>query len=179
MKDVTLVNRIRVASPCHARWEDMDGDERARFCRQCSKHVFNLSAMTHRQIAALVREKEGKFCGRFFQRADGRMLTADCPTGLRRLRARLAGIAGACCALVVSLLGCSRSNPSSGGRLGQVLMGDVAVSPAPCPTNPPPVLMGEICVPPPPSPTNGTAHSLMGRIVVTTPVPTPDGSPSN
>ena len=83
------VDNIRVASPCNARWEDMDGDERARFCGQCRKHVFNLSAMTRTQIESLIREKEGKLCGRFYQRPDGRMITADCPTGQQRRRNRL------------------------------------------------------------------------------------------
>ena len=107
MKMTINVDEIRVASPCNARWNDMDGDERARFCGQCSKNVFNLSAMTRVQIETLVREKEGKFCGRFYRRPDGRMLTADCPSRLRRVRERLAKIGGALCALVLSVVGCS------------------------------------------------------------------------
>jgi hypothetical protein len=149
----------------------MDGDERARFCGQCSKHVFNLSALTRAQIETLVREKEGKFCGRFYRRADGRILTADCPSRLRKLRGQVARIGGALCALVLSVLGCSpRQTSPNRGETGMVSMGDVAVPPVVCATNRepimglvalpapavtnPPVLMGEIHVPTPQAPAN-------------------------
>ena len=62
----------------------MVGDERVRFCGQCQKHVYNFSAMTPQEIAAVVREKEGRLCARFYRRADGTMLTADCPLGTGR-----------------------------------------------------------------------------------------------
>src|SRR3954452_5823731 len=38
-----LLESIRIASPCKANWDDMVGDERARFCGQCAKNVYNLS----------------------------------------------------------------------------------------------------------------------------------------
>lgn len=161
------VDEIRVASPCHARWNDMDGDERARFCRQCSRHVFNLSAMTRVQIEALVREKEGKFCGRFYRRADGTMLTADCPSRLRGIRTRVAKIGGALCALVLSLAGCSgRQTGQNGGRTGQVEMGNVVGTPAVCTTNKTPEIMGKIALPNPSASTNANPHVLMGEISV-------------
>jgi hypothetical protein len=162
MKRSINEDEIRVASPCHARWEDMGGDEQARFCRQCSKNVFNLSAMTRVQIADLIREKEGKFCGRFYRRADGRMLTADCPSRLRQMRERLARIGGALCALALSLLGCSRqaSQPRA-GNTGHVLMGDVALPPTVCATNNSPEIMGKIAVPAPPS---NNAPALLGEV---------------
>ncbi|MSU58305.1 MAG: hypothetical protein EXS35_09015 [Pedosphaera sp.] len=151
MKMTINVDEIRVASPCNARWNDMDGDERARFCRQCAKNVFNLSAMTRAQIETLIREKEGKFCGRFYRRPDGRMLTADCPSRTRRLRERAARIGAALCALVLSVVGCSRpTNQHRSERMGQVLMGDVAMPPVVCTTNHAPEIMGKIALPPPP-----------------------------
>ncbi len=167
MKMVFNVDEIRVASPCHARWNDMDGDERARFCRQCSKHVFNLSAMTRGQIETLVREKEGKFCGRFHRRADGTMLTADCPSQLRRMRERVAKIGGALCALALSLVGCSprQTNQANGGKMGRVVMGDVAVPPVVCTTNSSPAIMGKIALPASPS-QDTNAPMLMGEISI-------------
>ncbi len=81
---------IRIASPCSADWNVMTGDERARFCQQCQKHVYNLSALTQAQVQALIVANEGKFCARFYRRADGTMLTADCPVGLKALRQRAA-----------------------------------------------------------------------------------------
>jgi hypothetical protein len=99
----SILDHVRVASPCTARWEDMTGDERTRFCQQCSKHVFNLSALSRAEAEALIREKEGKFCGRFHQRRDGRMLTADCSVGRRQRRTRLLKVTLALLALVGTL----------------------------------------------------------------------------
>jgi hypothetical protein len=149
MNSESLLDRVRVASPCNARWEDMAGDDCARFCRQCQKHVFNLSALTLVEAEQLVREKEGRFCGRFHQRRDGHVLTSDCPPGLRRCRERLRFLGGALAgALVFLLAGCRR--PVMGkiaappGKLGEVQVSQ------PASTNPPPI-MGDIAVPMPPT----------------------------
>lgn len=167
MKMTINVDEIRVASPCNARWNDMDGDERARFCRQCSKHVFNLSALTRAQIETLVREKEGKFCGRFHRRADGTMLTADCPSRLRWVRERLTKIGGALCALAFSLVGCSSRQMDSGrGETGQVLLGDVVGTLAVGTANNAPEIMGKIALPEPPKATNVDSRVLMGEIFI-------------
>ena len=85
-----FLGRVRVASPCRANWERMEGDERVRFCRECNLNVYNLSGMTRREAESLVAETEGRLCARFFRRADGTVLTKDCPTGLRAVRRRVA-----------------------------------------------------------------------------------------
>ena len=84
------LEQIQVASPCHADWDGMTGTEQVRFCQGCRKNVYNLSAMTHDEAQALVEEKEGRLCVRFYRRADGTMLTQDCPVGLRAVRVKLA-----------------------------------------------------------------------------------------
>src|SRR6185436_15359501 len=93
MKANDVLGNITVASPCSARWGHMAGDERVRFCLQCQKHVYNFSAMTSEEISALVAAKEGKICARFYQRADGTLITSDCPLGTgrfwRTVKARL------------------------------------------------------------------------------------------
>lgn len=167
MKMAFNVDEIRVASPCHARWNDMTGDERARFCGQCQKHVYNLSAMTRAQIETLVREKEGKFCGRFYRRADGRMLTADCPSRLRRVRERIARVGGVFCALFLSAMGCSPRQTDSGrGKAGgEILLGDVVVPPAVSVTNHAPI-MGLVALP---APVVTNPPVLMGEVHVPTP----------
>jgi hypothetical protein len=165
MKMTINVDEIRVASPCNARWNDMTGDERARFCGQCSKHVFNLSALTRVQIESLVREKEGKFCGRFHRRADGTMLTADCPSRLRRVRERVVKISGALFALVLSVVGCSRRGDEKSGQISFV-MGDVAVPQVICGTNNQPEIMGKIALPAPLPPQNTNSRALMGEVSI-------------
>ncbi|HLW76821.1 MAG TPA: hypothetical protein VKS01_07535, partial [Bryobacteraceae bacterium] len=83
-----MLDRIRVASPCHAGWESMQGSERRRFCSQCNKHVYNLSAMTRAEAESLLSRSD-QICARFYRRADGTILTEDCPAGLRAKASRL------------------------------------------------------------------------------------------
>jgi hypothetical protein len=66
----------------------MPGDERVRFCPQCDKHVYNLSALDAAAAQSLIQEHEG-LCVRFYRRSDGSILTSDCPVGSRRLHRRL------------------------------------------------------------------------------------------
>jgi hypothetical protein len=77
------VDNLQLASPCSAKWKDMRGDDRTRLCLACEKNVYNLEAMTRREIHALIVETEGQFCGRLYKRKGGTVLTADCPLGLR------------------------------------------------------------------------------------------------
>jgi len=68
----------------------MHGDDRVRFCSLCQKNVYDLSALDRSAAQALVAEHEGRLCVRFYQRADGTILTADCPIGVRNFTRRLA-----------------------------------------------------------------------------------------
>ncbi len=93
----SLLDDVRIASPCPANWDDMIGDDRVRFCRQCTKNVYNLSALPREEAEALLRAAERRqaelgegICVRLYKRADGTVLTADCPDGIRRKKRRLA-----------------------------------------------------------------------------------------
>lgn len=92
---------VRVAAPCPADWEKMVGDERVRFCGQCSLHVYNLSGMTKREAEGLVANSEGRLCVRYYSRADGSILTRNCPVGLRALKQRVSRVAGAALSAVI------------------------------------------------------------------------------
>jgi hypothetical protein len=94
-KHTNPLENVRVAAPCPADWGKMVGDERVRFCAQCELHVYNLSGMTRREAEALVAGTEGRLCVRFYRRADGTILTRNCPTGLRAIRRRVSRVAGA------------------------------------------------------------------------------------
>ena len=76
------LDQIQIATPCDARWEDMLGDNRVRFCGSCTKHVYNLSEMQTEEALALIQDMEGDLCVRLYRRADGTVLTQDCPVGL-------------------------------------------------------------------------------------------------
>ena len=77
---------IQIAKPCGEAWSGMAGDDRVRHCGVCRKNVYNVARMTETEIAAMITETEGRFCARVYRRADGRILTADCPQGVRRRR---------------------------------------------------------------------------------------------
>jgi len=83
---------LRIASPCHQRWADMSGDDRVRVCNGCDRPVFNLSELTREEAEAVLATRGITPCVRFYRRADGTVMTADCPTGARR---RLSVAAGA------------------------------------------------------------------------------------
>jgi hypothetical protein len=93
-KRLPILDNIRVATPCRARWSEMTGDERVRDCGACNKTVYNLSGMTRDEAEALIVEKNGDLCARYFQRADGTILTTDCPVGAGTRRKKIAIAAG-------------------------------------------------------------------------------------
>jgi hypothetical protein len=96
------LDRVTVAAPCGVGWENMVGDERVRFCGQCSLNVYNLSGMTKSEAERLVAQAEGRLCIRYYRRADGTILTKDCPVGLRAIRRRAARVATACASAALS-----------------------------------------------------------------------------
>jgi len=80
----------------------MVGNEQVRFCGQCSLNVYNLSGMTRPEAEHLIAQTEGRLCIRYYRRADGTILTKNCPIGLRALKRRLSRIANAFISAVLS-----------------------------------------------------------------------------
>jgi hypothetical protein len=139
-RDADLLNSLRVASPCDASWEEMEGDELVRFCQYCQKNVYNLSGMSRREAAAFVRETEGRLCVRFYRRQDGTLLTDNCPVGWRAARrwllARMAAVFG--------LLGTFAPFVAERARIeGNRVMGSPA-APNRLPPPPQPVHLGKV-----------------------------------
>src|SRR5260370_9733629 len=89
-----MLDRISIAAPCSADWDHMPGTDRVRHCAECNKNVYNLSEMTRRQAEALLREKEVQLCARLYRRADGAILTSNCPAGLRAIGRGISRVAG-------------------------------------------------------------------------------------
>ena len=86
-RGLPLLQAARVASPCSASWDNMVGDEQVRHCSACDKNVYNLSAMTSADAESLLRANvSGELCIRFYRRADGTVMTVDCPVGVRTKR---------------------------------------------------------------------------------------------
>src|SRR5690242_17053607 len=88
---LTIMSRIEmhIAKPCNQSWTAMKGDERVRFCGSCQKNVYNLTEMSEEEIEELIRQTDGKFCGRLYRRTDNRVMAQDCPKGVAAVRRRL------------------------------------------------------------------------------------------
>ena len=107
---------IRVASPCSADWDKMSGNERVRNCTLCSLNVYNFAEMMRDEIRDLLLRTEGRVCGRLYRRADGTLLTRDCPTALQALRQRVSRFSSAVLATLFSFSafgGNARETPQS------------------------------------------------------------------
>jgi hypothetical protein len=158
--------QLRIASPCRAPWENMDGDARVRFCRECNRNVYNLSAMTEREARRVVAEREGRLCVRFYQRSDGTVLTSDCPVGGKRsflLSGARAALTVTGVAAGITALSACGSAEDAPVRMGEPLMGsppvedwDAGTGEEGPPEHPGEVIMGDIALP--------LDQPLMGKI---------------
>ncbi len=108
-KQSDLIQKLRIASPCTVGWDGMTGDNQVRFCQLCSLHVYNISEMTGAEVNALLLRTEGRLCARLYRRADGTIITRDCPTGVKAFKRRISRFAAAafatalsCCSVVFS-----------------------------------------------------------------------------
>ena len=101
------VNNLRIASPCPADWEKMAGDNRRRYCDLCQLNVYNFSEMSAKEIENLFAESESRICGQLYKRADGTVLTKECPVGLRAYQKRAARFAGAALTAILGLFSVS------------------------------------------------------------------------
>jgi hypothetical protein len=95
-----VLANVLVASPCGASWDTMLGGDRVRFCGDCKRDVYNLSAMTRGEAEALIAGRNGRLCVRYFQRPDGTILLDDCTVGRSLRRKRRLVAAGAAALLV-------------------------------------------------------------------------------
>jgi hypothetical protein len=167
-----ILDDIGVASPCSADWNAMRGDERVRHCPACRLNVYNLSAMSRREAARLVVEREGRLCVRLLRRDDGTLVTDDCRERLRaaRRRGRIAFICalvlvclfqlGLRLAVVRSLIASLAGEPPFVAHTGAMPI------PAPIMGKPAPIMMGEMAPQPlPPTPHKNPPAHKMGKMV--------------
>jgi len=96
---------VKIASPCSASWDAMHGDNYVRHCNQCRLNVYNLSALSRSEAESLIAATEGKRCVRLYRRADGTVITRDCPVGWQAMKRRLASIGSVGAAALVAMLG--------------------------------------------------------------------------
>jgi hypothetical protein len=110
------LEQVRVTVPCQASWVAMRGDDRVRYCGRCEQHVYNLSGMSRADAEALLRQREGRLCVRYYRRPDGTVLTKNCQAfaAARRRVAAGVGLAGALFLTVVAFF---LATPRGSGRI--------------------------------------------------------------
>lgn len=108
----SFLDGLRIASPCKASWDKMEGNHQVRFCGECKKNVYDLRFMTRAQSEALLLG-QGEACVRMARRADGTVITSDCPVGASDQRKKAAAVAalGAGLIAATALLWKARSQP--------------------------------------------------------------------
>ena len=136
-KRIDVLDRIDVASPCQADWDEMTGDEQVRFCQHCSKHVHDLSQITRNDVRKLVAASGGSLCVRYRKRPDGTLKTIERPEPLTQIKRRLSRIAAGAFTASLSLaqsVAAQTARPAGGERpaaiqpatLGRLLLKPVA-----------------------------------------------------
>lgn len=158
-----LLDNLMIAAPCSMNWEDMAGDDRVRHCQQCQLDVYNISDMTAGEAENFLRTQTDKACINLYRRADGTIITDNCPVGLRKIRAgllkaresqnHLARLAAGALLLVLGLPAQAKDNAPA---VSPGMRGDVYV--------PPVSKMGEAVAPP-------TLPTQVDRTGKTTPAP--------
>lgn len=83
----------------------MIGDNRKRYCGECKLNVFNLSGMSKTEAENLIMNAEGRLCVRFYKRADGSVITEDCPVGWAKVKQRTKVYVTAVASLIFSFFG--------------------------------------------------------------------------
>jgi hypothetical protein len=161
----TNLDNLTVAAPCSANWNEMSGDERARFCGLCKKHVYNISAMSRTEAEALLKEKEGgRVCLRLFKRADGTVIVDNCPVGLRAIRKRLLWIGAGVAAAITFIGGVALAGTSLNAKPRQTSLVQWFFPPKPAvaPVKTVPksyeTLMGDVCIRPSSAPIGGNTY---------------------
>lgn len=97
------IDSLRVAKPCPVGWDTMKGDERKRRCDMCELSVYNVSEMTEAEIRKLIANPTERICARIYRRADGTVITRDCPVGLRAYRKRIVKFTGAALSMIIGM----------------------------------------------------------------------------
>ena len=149
-----MLENIQIASPCHAEWSEMIGDNRVRYCGSCEKNVFNLSAMTRDEAESLIIASGSKICVRMYKRTDGTVMTEDCTVGAKkkrrkRLAAALVGAAALGAAVSMTFkfkIDRDSQRTNDRARLEQLELTPMtgAMVAAPDPASPPNVALGQM-----------------------------------
>lgn len=137
-EDLELFAHVRVASPCPMKWSEMTGDHKKRLCGQCNLHVHKVSELTTDEAVALFRKsRTERVCAQLFWRADGTVMTKDCPSawsvGVSEAVRRIGPATGVVTGALVFFVACALALATLFGdnlrRLFGATAGDLVASP--------------------------------------------------
>lgn len=77
---MSILDRVKIASPCPVLWEAMQanrGTDASRFCLQCKRNVHDIASMTAEEAEKLLTSAD-PVCVQIFRRHDGKVMTRDC-----------------------------------------------------------------------------------------------------
>jgi hypothetical protein len=106
----------------------MTGNEQIRYCRECDKHVYNLSRMTRSHAEAILSASRGRLCAQMTRRADGTVITEEARPALHLLSRRaspvataivtaILGMSGTASAIAIPQAGAAASGPQEAGAI--------------------------------------------------------------
>lgn len=105
---ISPLDKLQITAPCPAKWDEMSSfqgePERVRYCVHCELNVYNLSALSRQDAEALLLRMEGRLCVRLYRRADGTILTQNCPIGLAKVKARMSQLVQVAMGMLIGLL---------------------------------------------------------------------------
>ncbi|MCW5823432.1 MAG: hypothetical protein KIT34_11565 [Cyanobacteria bacterium TGS_CYA1] len=117
MESESPLDNLVLSFPCPVSWESMDGNERERLCRQCSKKVYNISDLSKKDAEKLLKVNDGKkMCYTFFVRQDGTIKTDNCPSILRPVREKFRSLQKACSIAMAFLFSISAGLAKDSGQ---------------------------------------------------------------
>jgi len=167
------LNNLKIASPCSQDWNAMVGSDRKRYCGECKLNVYNLSDMTKAEAENLLMNSEGRLCVRYYKRADGTVLTQDCPVGWAKVKNRTKAYLTAVASLIFTFFGALGLVAAFKKEREITTMGAIPMTTPPrkaTPKNTPEYTMGNV------APKN-TPEVLMGDVSMGTPAPSPKTTP--
>jgi hypothetical protein len=98
------LDQLTVKSPCPMDWEKMQGNEAERFCQQCQKNVYNLSALSRGEALQLLSNRQQSICLRMEKDEDGFTLTRDTMRHPRAIHRGLSALLTACLGLLTIVM---------------------------------------------------------------------------
>lgn len=103
MSTSKLLNSITIKEPCSADWDEMKGNDRARFCEHCSIEVTDLSRFTQADAVRLVLRSKGRLCLRIHRTPKGEVITREVAQQIHTISRRASRIAAGAFTAVISL----------------------------------------------------------------------------